>query len=42
MTATAVIMMVVAIATVWGGLIVSIVHLAKHPEADDDSTMHVE
>ena len=33
MTPIAVVMMVVAMVTVWGGLIAGIVNLARHPEA---------
>lgn len=36
MTATAVIMMIVAMVTVWGGLIAAIVNLARHPDAAAD------
>lgn len=32
MSATAVVMMIVAMVTVWGGLIAAIVNLARHPE----------
>ena len=32
MTATAVVMMIVAMVTVWGGLVAAIVNLARHPE----------
>lgn len=32
MTPIAVVMMVVALVTVWGGLTVAIVNLARHPE----------
>ncbi len=32
MTTTAVVMMIIAMVTVWGGLIAAIVNLAKHPE----------
>lgn len=35
MTPTAIIMMIIAMVTVWGGLIAGIVNLAKHPETDD-------
>ncbi|HEX7350480.1 methionine/alanine import family NSS transporter small subunit [Brachybacterium sp.] len=28
-------MMIVAIVTVWGGLVAAIVNLTRHPEADD-------
>ncbi|MBN7793570.1 methionine/alanine import family NSS transporter small subunit [Microbacterium esteraromaticum] len=36
MTPTAVVMMVVAMATVWGGLIAAIVNLARHPEVAEN------
>lgn len=32
MTTTAIIFMVIAMITVWGGLIAAIVNLARHPE----------
>ncbi|WP_192626031.1 methionine/alanine import family NSS transporter small subunit [Microbacterium hydrocarbonoxydans] len=32
MTGTAIVMMIVAMVTVWGGLIAAIVNLARHPE----------
>ncbi|MBW8761075.1 MAG: methionine/alanine import family NSS transporter small subunit [Microbacterium sp.] len=32
MTPTAIVMMIVAMVTVWGGLIAAIVNLARHPE----------
>ena len=32
MTLTAIVMMSIAILTVWGGLIAAIVNLARHPE----------
>ena len=32
MTGTAIVMMVIAMVTVWGGLIAAIVNLARHPE----------
>ena len=35
MTPTAIVMMIIAMVTVWGGLIAGIVNLAKHPEMDD-------
>ena len=35
MTPTAVIMMIIAMATVWGGLVAAIVNLARHPETAD-------
>lgn len=35
MTPVAIIMMIIAMVTVWGGLIASIVNLARHPEAAD-------
>jgi hypothetical protein len=31
-TPTAIVMMIVAMVTVWGGLIAAIVNLARHPE----------
>ncbi|MCW4457684.1 methionine/alanine import family NSS transporter small subunit [Microbacterium sp. MPKO10] len=36
MSAPAIIMMLVAIVTVWGGMAVSIIHLMRHPEQKDD------
>jgi len=36
MTATAIVMMIVAMLTVWGGLVAAIVNLARHPEAIED------
>ncbi|TRW47490.1 methionine/alanine import family NSS transporter small subunit [Georgenia yuyongxinii] len=36
MTTSAVIMLVVAIALVWGGLVVAITFLVRHPLTDDD------
>lgn len=33
MTPTAIIMMIIAMITVWGGLIAAVVNLVKHPEA---------
>jgi hypothetical protein len=38
MTTTAIIMMIIAMVTVWGGLIAAIVNLARHPEAAEDDT----
>jgi hypothetical protein len=35
MTPVAIIMMIIAMVTVWGGLIAAIVNLARHPEAAD-------
>ncbi len=35
MTPTAIVMMTIAILTVWGGLIAAIVNLARHPEVAD-------
>jgi hypothetical protein len=32
MTVTAIVFMVIAMVTVWGGLIAAIVNLARHPE----------
>lgn len=36
MTPTAVVMMIVAMVTVWGGLGLAVVNLARHPEAVED------
>jgi hypothetical protein len=33
MTLTAVLMMIIAMVTIWGGLIAAVVNLARHPEA---------
>ncbi|WP_226531818.1 methionine/alanine import family NSS transporter small subunit [Microbacterium paraoxydans] len=33
MTTTAIVMMIIAMVTVWGGLVAGIVNLARHPEA---------
>ncbi|ALX66318.1 methionine/alanine import family NSS transporter small subunit [Microbacterium sp. XT11] len=35
MSATAVVMMIIAMVTVWGGLIAAVVNLARHPEVAD-------
>jgi len=32
MTTTAIVFMIIAMVTVWGGLIAAIVNLARHPE----------
>ena len=32
MTTTAIMMMIIAMVTVWGGLVAAIVNLARHPE----------
>lgn len=43
MTPTAIVMLVIAIATVWGGLVAAIVNLARHPETvDSEPTPPVE
>ncbi|MCW1806604.1 methionine/alanine import family NSS transporter small subunit [Brachybacterium squillarum] len=36
MSASAVVMMIVAIVTVWGGLVAAVVNIARHPEATED------
>ncbi|PKI90724.1 putative methionine/alanine importer small subunit [Actinomycetales bacterium SN12] len=36
MTTTAVVMMIVAMVTVWGGLALAVVNLVRHPEAAED------
>ncbi|QIM16324.1 methionine/alanine import family NSS transporter small subunit [Leucobacter insecticola] len=38
MTTEAVVMMIIAMVTVWGGLVAGIVNLAKHPDQDDEAT----
>lgn len=35
MSLPAIVMMVVAIATVWGGLVAAVINVVRHPEADD-------
>jgi len=35
MTTTAIVMMTIAMVTVWGGLIAAIVNLARHPEVGE-------
>lgn len=43
MTPTAITMMIVAMVTVWGGLVAAIINLARHPEvADDEPTPPIE
>ncbi|WP_426185273.1 methionine/alanine import family NSS transporter small subunit [Microbacterium sp. TWP3-1-2b2] len=44
MTTTAIIMMIIAMVTVWGGLIAAIVNLARHPEVaeSEPETLRVE
>lgn len=32
MTPTAIVMMIIAMVTVWGGLVAAIINLARHPE----------
>lgn len=36
MTPVAITMMIIAILTVWGGLAVSLIHLSRHPELEED------
>lgn len=38
MTAAAIVMMIIAMITVWGGLVAAIINLARHPEAAEDDT----
>ncbi|MFK0402160.1 methionine/alanine import family NSS transporter small subunit [Microbacterium sp. NPDC090225] len=35
MTPVAIVMMIIAMVTVWGGLIAAVVNLARHPEEPD-------
>lgn len=37
MTTTAIIMMIVAMATVWGGLALALWNLSRHPEEADEA-----
>lgn len=34
MSASAIVMMIVALVTVWGGLVLSLLHLRKHPDEE--------
>jgi hypothetical protein len=36
MSASAITMMVISMALLWGGLIAAVVHLRRHPEVPDD------
>lgn len=36
MSTAAIIMMSVAMVTVWGGLLLAVIHLLRHPEDADD------
>ena len=43
MSAVAIVFMIIAMVTVWGGLVAAIVNLARHPEvADDEPAVPVE
>lgn len=35
MTPTAIVMMIVAMVTVWGGLVAAVINLARHPEVSE-------
>ncbi|MBP2380309.1 methionine/alanine import family NSS transporter small subunit [Brachybacterium sacelli] len=35
MSVASIVMMVIAIVTVWGGLVAAVINLARHPEKDD-------
>ena len=35
MSVSAIVMMIIAIVTVWGGLVAAIVNIARHPERND-------
>ncbi|WP_311259427.1 methionine/alanine import family NSS transporter small subunit [Microbacterium sp. WCS2018Hpa-9] len=37
MTTTAIVMMIIAMVTIWGGLVAAVVNLARHPEAADSN-----
>ncbi|WP_437584311.1 methionine/alanine import family NSS transporter small subunit [Paramicrobacterium sp. CJ85] len=36
MSASAIVMMLISMITVWGGVVVAVVHLMRHPEQPDD------
>lgn len=36
MSASAIIMLIIAIGGVWGGLVAAVINLARHPEEQDD------
>ena len=36
MSFASIVMMIIAIVTVWGGLVAAVINLRKHPEALDD------
>ena len=36
MNTSAIVMMAIAILTVWGGLLLATIHLLRHPEEPDD------
>lgn len=36
MSVSAIVMMCIAVVTVWGGLVAAVINLRKHPEALDD------
>lgn len=39
MSGAAIVMMVVALVLVWGGLVVALLHLRRHPEEADEDTL---
>ncbi len=38
MSASAIAMLIISIAILWGGLVLSILHLRKHPEQPEDDS----
>lgn len=36
MNTSAIVMMTIALVTVWGGLVVAVIHLVRHPEDPQD------
>ncbi|MCH4244416.1 methionine/alanine import family NSS transporter small subunit [Acinetobacter gerneri] len=42
MNTSAIIMMIISMVFLWGGLILSIIHLMRHPEELDDVTEVIE
>lgn len=36
MSGVAIVFMIISMLTIWGGLVVSLINLSRHPEKDDD------
>lgn len=39
MSAIAIVFMIISMLTIWGGLIVSLINLSRHPEKHDDDVI---